>query len=301
MIITKISLLFSRLAGIAKKLEDLQESIGRIEKRQLEQAASCELNAHEFKVFSQNGEDGIIQFLVRKIEIPKKIFVEFGVHDYTESNTRFLMKNDYWSGLVIDGSEANIRRIKSDELYWRHNLKAECAFINLDNINKLIESNGIAADIGLLSVDIDGNDYWVWEAIDCISPRIVVCEYNSLFGPTRKVTSIYSESFVASKAHYSGLYWGASIAAFDHLAKAKGYSLVGSNRMGNNLFFVRNDVIGDLKTCTPEEAYVKSQFRISRNEAGNLTYLNFEQGRELIADMPLYDIENDRNIKVREI
>ena len=298
---TKIALFVSRLMSMPRKLEDLQEAIGRIEKRQLEGITSHELRMQEFKVFSQNGEDGIIQFLIRNINIPRKIFVEFGVHDYTESNTRFLLKNDYWSGLVIDGSESNMRRLRAEELYWRHDLKVERAFIDRENINQLIRKNGITGDIGLLSVDIDGNDYWVWEAINCISPRIVVCEYNSLFGRSRKVTSVYSASFVASKAHHSGLYWGASIAALSHLADAKGYSLVGSNSMGNNVFFVRNDAVGALKACTPGQAYVKSPFRVSRDSAGNLTFLDFEQGRKLIVDMLLFDLDLGQNIKAGDV
>lgn len=297
----KVYKLISLLAVVPQHLDDLQQALGRIEMRQLASANSMSILANEFKVYSQNGEDGIIQFLIRNIEIPNKIFVEFGVHNYTESNTRFLLTNNKWSGLVIDGSNENINYIKSDQIYWQYNLKAQCAFIDKDNINDLIKDNGLSGDIGLLSVDIDGNDYWVWEAIECINPRIVVCEYNSFFGLTKKVTTIYDKDFLITKAHFSGLYWGASIAAFDYLARKKGYSLVGSNSSGNNVFFVRNDLVGSLPTYTPEQAYIKTHFRISRDHDGNLTFLDFNGGVKIIEEMPVYEVDTGKTIKVKDI
>ena len=115
----------------------------------------------EFQVFSQRGEDGILQYIINKIEIPNRIFVEFGVENYTESNTRFLLMNNNWSGLVIDGSKANIDFIKNDFIYWKYDITAVESFIDKDNINSLIKNYTSVKDIGLLSVDIDGNDYWV--------------------------------------------------------------------------------------------------------------------------------------------
>ena len=142
------------------------------------------LDEVEFQVFSQRGEDGIIQYILSKIEVPNKIFVEFGVETYTESNTRFLLISNNWSGLVIDGSKKNIDFIKKDFIYWKYDITAVESFITKENINQLIGNyTKEIQDIGLLSVDIDGNDYWVWESIECIKPRIVICEYNSAFGP----------------------------------------------------------------------------------------------------------------------
>jgi hypothetical protein len=299
-IIQKISTLIAQLVELPQRIEDLQDAIGRLEMRQLAMVDSMALQEHEFKVSSQNGEDGIIQFLLKHIETPNKLFVEFGVHKYTESNTRFLMKHDNWSGLIIDGSQENIAYIKADPIYWRHNLKAECAFINRDNINQLIQKNGLTGDIGLLSVDIDGNDYWVWQAIECIQPRIVICEYNSLFGSQSKVSTPYNKDFVYSQAHYSTLYWGASISAFNYLARQKGYSLIGSNSSGNNIFFVRDDVIGSLPITTPEQGYVQSQFRTSRDLQGNLTHLDMASGIQLIADLPLCEVDTGKTITVKQ-
>ena len=262
---------------------------------------SNSLRDSEFKVFSQWGEDGIIQYLIHKIPIDNRTFVEFGVESYRESNTRFLLINDNWSGLVIDGGIDNVSFIKSDSIYWRHDLKAECAFITKDNINEILERNDIIGDIGLLSVDIDGNDYWVWEAINVLDPRIVVCEYNSLWGPSLAVTIPYEPAFDRTKAHYSNLYFGASITALTELAAAKGYSLVGSNLAGNNVFYVRNDVLGDIPVFTPEEAWIRSRFRESRNTSGQLTHLSFDQRLALVADMPLVKIASDEQYSVGEL
>jgi hypothetical protein len=299
-IFQKLYLIISQITSLADRVERLQEAVARIEMRQLALANNDDIHANEFRVFSQWGEDGIIQFLLSRVPIEHKTFVEFGVGDYTESNTRFLLKEDNWSGLVIDGSEQYINQIRQSELPWRHDLRTECSFITRDNINHLIASNGFSGDIGILSVDIDGNDYWIWQAIDCVQPRIVICEYNSLFGPDHKVSAVYDDNFVITKAHYSGLYWGASIAAFTHLANQKGYSLVGSNSVGNNIFFVRNDLVANVPVYTPEEAYVKSKFRISRDQNGELSFLDFEAGRAIISDMPLHDVAADKIMKAKE-
>ena len=283
------------------KIDEIHNSLGRIESRQLNQWQPKFLTDFEFKVSSQGGEDGIIQFIINQIDIANKIFIEFGVENYTESNTRFLLQNNNWSGLVIDGSTENINYIKNDPIYWRYNLKAECAFIDRDNINRLISANGISGDIGLLSIDIDGNDYWVWAALDCVNPRIVICEYNSLFGPEAKVTIPYDSKFQRSNAHYSNLYYGASIAAITTLANKKGYSLVGSNSAGNNIFFVRNDLVAGIKKYTAADAYVKSKFRESRDTKGNLTFLDFEQRFELVKDLQVYDLVTGKNINIKDI
>ncbi|MFM6025585.1 MAG: hypothetical protein ACKPER_22095, partial [Dolichospermum sp.] len=133
--------------------------------RQIDGFTKNSIFDNEFRAFSQWGEAGIIQFLIRNVHISRKIFVEFGVQNYTESNTRFLLINNNWSGLVIDGGLEEITYIKNDPIYWQYNLKAINSFITKDNINQILSDNGIQGEIGLLSVDIDGNDYWVWQAI----------------------------------------------------------------------------------------------------------------------------------------
>lgn len=289
------------LARVMGRLDKVERSIGRIEMRQIQNADIKNPGEAEFQVSSQWGEDGIIQYLINRIPIERKIFIEFGVENYRESNTRFLLQNNNWSGLVLDGSEKNINFIKSDHIYWRYNLKAEKAFINRDNINDLFKNAGITGDIGILSIDIDGNDYWVFEQINVVSPRIIICEYNSIWGAEKKVTMPYDENFIRTQKHYSNLYYGASISALTDLANKKGYSLITSNFNGNNIFFVRNDLIDNLKVLSPQEAYVKASFRESRDENGTLTFLNFEDARDLIKDLELLDIEKNETIKVSSL
>src|SRR6267143_7311121 len=170
-----------------------------------------------FKVFSQWDEDGIIQYLIRHLNIENRTFIEFGVADYEESNTRFLLLNDHWQGMVLDACESDIRFIQTDRIYWEFDLQAKCAWITRENIDSLLREASFSEDIGLLSIDIDGNEYWIWEAIHSIRPRIVIVEYNSVFG-LQPISVPYKDDFHKLSAHYSGLYYGCSLAALHHLA-----------------------------------------------------------------------------------
>jgi hypothetical protein len=249
------------------------------------------ISSAEFKIFSQWGEDGIVHYLLRHVSVPNQIFVEFGVENYQEANTRWLVEGHNWSGLVLDGSPQHVQAIKSDAIYWKHQLKAVSAFVDADNINRLIRDNGISGDIGLLSVDIDGMDYWVWKAIDVISPAIVIAEYNSLFGPNQSVTVPYDPGFVRQKAHFSWSYYGASLAALVGLGKTKGYSFVGSNSAGNNAFFVRKNLLrAPLTELTAQEGYVQRAFREARDREGKLTFPSFQEEAALIAGLPLVEV-----------
>lgn len=288
---------FGIIQKLEKDIENLKISIGKIEGRQIQQFSTEQC---EYKVFSQWGEDGIIQFLVNSVEITNKTFIEFGVEDYSEANTRYLLMKDNWSGLIIDGSEANMQRVRNSELYWRYNLKAVSKFISKENINELFVNNGINGDIGLLSIDIDGNDYWVWKAIEVISPRIVICEYNSLFGSKRRITTPYDEKFIRSEYHTSNLVYGASIKALTCLANEKGYCLVAGNSAGNNLFFVREDCMNNLKPKSIDEVYEKANFREGRKN-GRLTFDDFNQRREQVKECLVYDLEKEKLIKLEEV
>jgi hypothetical protein len=244
----------------------------------------------EFRVFSQWGEDGILQYLASRVPIAHDYFVEFGVEDYTEANTRFLLMNDNWAGLVLDGSAEHVARIRDERSYWRHALVAEQAFITRENIDSLLARHIRDADIGLLSIDLDGNDYWVWEAISVVRPRIVVCEYNSLFGPDAAVSIPYDRNFHRTRAHHSNLYWGASLAALCHLGLRKKYVLVGVNSAGNNAFFVRDDCASRLRPVLASEAYVRARYREARDARGRLRFVSAREGAAGIGQLPLVDV-----------
>ncbi|MFD2908598.1 hypothetical protein ACFSX9_07595 [Flavobacterium ardleyense] len=259
------------------------------------------LDEVEFQVFSQRGEDGIIQYIINKIEIPNKIFVEFGVETYTESNTRFLLMNNNWSGLIIDGSKKNIDFIKSDFIYWKYDLTAKESFITKDNINNLISDYTKNEDIGLLSVDIDGNDYWVWRSIETINPRIVICEYNSAFGAKEKISVPYKENFVRSKEHYSELYFGASLAAFCDLAEQKGYDFIGTTSAGVNAYFVRKDLSAPFKKYNPKNGFNESDNRDSKGTKGELLFLRHTERLKLIEHLSVYELTSGQIQSIKSL
>ncbi len=250
----------------------------------------------EFKVFSQWGDDGIIQYLIRHIELTlsQEIFVEFGVEDYKESNTRFLLMNNNWRGLVMDGSEKHIECIKKSDIYWKHSLNAKSASITQENINELIKSAGISGEIGLLHIDIDGNDYWIWKALTVVDPVIMIVEYNSVFGRQRAITVPYKADFERSKAHYSHLYAGASLRALIDLALERDYIFVGSNSAGNNAYFVKKAYATQLQEVTLEQGYVASKFRESRNRDNELNYLEGEARINSIKGLPVFNTKTQK-------
>ena len=243
----------------------------------------------EFQVFSQWGDDGIIQYLISNLQIENKTFIEFGVENYTESNTRFLVINNNWTGYIIDGSEKNIQYIKNDPISWAHELFAKAQFITKENINSLLSEfleRGYSNEIGLLSIDIDGNDYWVWKEISVINPIIVIVEYNSVFGSDKFWTIPYSANYYRLSEDNTILYFGASLGAFCNLAEEKGYYFVGCNIAGNNAYFIRKDKIGSFTPLTCNEGFVSSKFREMQLENGERVSgeerIKYLKGRKVI-------------------
>jgi hypothetical protein len=251
------------------------------------------LSEAEFSGYSQWGEDGIIDWLIERLPGIPRIFVEFGVEDYRESNTRLLLNLRNWHGLVMDGLQEHIADIMRQDIYWRYDLTAKCAFIDRENVNDLIASSGICGEIGLLSIDVDGNDYWIWQVIDVVNPAIVVIEYNALFGDMRHVSVPYQSDFQRTRAHHSNLYFGASLAALIDLAGRKGYTFVGTNSNGCNAFFVRNDYAADVLKAIGEARSFPSAIRESRDALGQLTFARGESRVEAIRHLPVFDFETN--------
>ena len=294
--------LLTRLNSMRSELEVERLLMGRLLANQVRAHGIYE-NIHEaeFQVFSQFGDDGILQYLIEQTQPPVEKFIEFGVQNYNESNTRFLLLNNNWSGLIIDGNPTNIEMIKRQPYYWRHDLQAVAQFVDRDNINPLFEAAGFTGEIGLLSIDIDGNDYWVWEAIHAVNPVIVTVEYNSVFGPEYAITIPYKPMFNRTQAHYSNLFWGTSLKALCLLAEKKGYAFAGCNLAGNNAHFVRKDKLGKIPVKTASQGYVESKFRESRDKDGALTYLRSQQRLEAIQDMQVFDIENNQKVFIKDL
>lgn len=206
-------------------------------------SAKGHLARHGAKVFSQNDEDGIIAEIFRRIGWKGKNFVEFGVEDGKECNTLWLLMQG-WNGLWIECSEVSCSNIRvSHKMYFASGqLKLQNNFVTSENINNLIGEylpDQSSRELDLLSIDIDGNDYWVWKAIEITRPRVVVIEYNASWPPPADLTIPYDPEF-----HWNGTsYFGASLEALSRLGKSKGYSLVCCNISGVNAFFVRDDLL----------------------------------------------------------
>lgn len=193
----------------------------------------------ERREYSQNGEDGIIHAIFAMIGTTNKYYVEFGVEDGIECNTRALFKHHGWSGLLMDGSHENLAL----------NLHRE--FITAENIEQLFAKHHVPEHFDLLSIDIDGNDYWVWNAIEHYRPRVVVIEYNAHIPPHESKTIPYDPTFQWDRTDY----YGASLLALTKLGEAKGYRMIGTDRNGVNAFFVLEVLASGKFTDAPIDAH----------------------------------------------
>jgi hypothetical protein len=249
-------------------------------------AVAQELHKYETKVYSQQGEDGILLHLFDVIGVTDARFVEFGIQDGRECNSANLALNFGWRGLFM---ECDAECAQSAAQYYRARLGARAndvvvqkAMVTAENINDLLTQNGMAGPIDLLSIDIDGNDFWVWKAISVIQPRVVVTEYNSVFGPERAVTIAYDPAFRRRTFSQTESYFGASLAALAKLGEKKGYSLVGCDSWGVNAFFVSRDAAdGRFPHRTAREIYMPQMTRVFSGsldeDARRISHLPLEQ------------------------
>lgn len=246
------------------------------------------LHKHEFRVFSQHREDGIIDFLIRQVGQHSGTFVEFGFGP-DQCNCLNLAYNKNFRGLLIDGSKSKCEAAQSAySLLGKSNIHVVNSFLSRENINQVIKENGFTGEIDVLSIDIDGNDYWLWEAIDVVSPGIVVVEYNASFGPDRSITVPYDPGFVRYDKHSSGFYYGASLAALSHLGSKKGYQLVGCDYSGVNAFFLREDLLNDsIPTSSVTDAYIEHRGRVKYKNID--TPSQFDQ----VKTMPFVDVSEN--------
>jgi len=214
----------------------------------------------EFRNYSQNGEDGILWYIFSLVGTRNKECVEICAGSGQQCNCANLIIDHGWTGLLFDGNEELIRL--GNEFYkagpdtFVYPPRLVHAWVTAENVNTLIASNGIQGEIDLLSLDIDGVDYWLWDAIDVISPRVVVAEIQAIWGCDKSVTVPYSPDFKAEFCNGFGIYSGASLPAFVKLGKKKGYRLIGCQRYGFNAFFLREDVGRDVfPEIDPEQCF----------------------------------------------
>ncbi len=200
-----------------------------------------------FKCFSQFEEDGKLLFIFSVLGMDNKTFVEIGSDDGVNSNCANLAFNFGWHGIFIDGNEKGIERGRKFYSQYptpfNYPPKFVCAKVKRENINELISGEGLRGEIGLLSIDIDGNDYWVWDALGVVSPKVVIIETHIEFGYNNIVVP-YDPNYFYPGKHPE--YHGASPVAMVNLAKRKGYRLVGANELGFNFIFIKNGLADDL-------------------------------------------------------
>jgi hypothetical protein len=224
------------------------------------------LSRHEAQIYSQNGEDGLIAECFRRLGAHSRRFVEIGVGDGLENNTAFLLTQG-WSGVWLESSPRRVRRIHTNA--WKYvqegRLKIRQALVTSENINPLLASSLVTGDIDLLSIDIDGNDYWVWQSITVVEPRVVVIEYNARYPPGLSWIMPYNPR----NQFWDDGYFGASLSALEELGRQKGYVLVGCDFTGTNAFFVRQGLANG-KFCAPfvaENHYEPPRYFLRRRPA----------------------------------
>ena len=209
----------------------------------------------EMRFYSQNGEDGIVQLLLAAVGTETRKTVEICAGDGVECNSANLIVNHGWTGLLVDGGDELVttgRRFYedgADTWYWPPTLLK--SWVTRDNVNQLVTDAGFSGDIDVLTIDLDGVDYWIWDALDCVRSRVVIVEYNAGWGPEEAVTVPYSDSFAWEMGSQ---YFGASLAAMIKLGASKGYRFVGTHSYGFNAFFVRDDLgLEALPTADPRD------------------------------------------------
>jgi hypothetical protein len=198
------------------------------------------LSDASYDIFTYHGEDGILQYLISKLNNVSPTFVDIGSGDCIKSNCASLAVHFNWEGFFVD---MNPLQLEVGRLFYTKKVKKGAALtfieaeVTADNINQLLQSNILNKKIGVLSIDIDGNDYWIWKAIDFIQPEIVVIEAKVEFGHKSLVVPYGKHN------HHSvdSMYNGASVEAMRKLGEVKGYKLAGANKQGYNLFFIKQD------------------------------------------------------------
>lgn len=232
------------------------------------------LHRYAYQVNSQNGEDGIIHEIFRRIDTSNRVFAEVGVGDGTESNTAFLLSQG-WKGFWFDASDAFLRTINA-----RRDLQNGClmpcvSVVDKENIATLFEQVGVPKHFDLLSLDIDQNTFYIWEALRGFAPRVVVVEYNAAIPPDVD----WKVQYAATRTWDGTQNFGASLKAFEKLGSHLGYSLVGCDFNGVNAFFVRSDLAPNkfADPFTAENHYEPPRYQFIHRRGHTRTILDRQQ------------------------
>ena len=262
----------------------------------------------ELKIFSQNGEDGILDYILTKLRlIPNSTnFIEIGVGDYRESNTRFIYNRFHPKGVIIDCIDNMEEKVKPHVNLWKGDLRICNAQLNTQNINEILK-NHCDYEIDVFSLDIDSIDYWIIEKLQKNISKIFIAEYNPVFGPNLKVTVPNIDGFDRTKYHYSNLCYGMSLRALIDIMKTKNYYFIGTNLQKMNAFFVSNDFkknqYFDKINILELNQYTNSNIRDSRDINYNLNFLSGNKKLKEIENCEVINLENDNQelIKIKDL
>ncbi len=219
------------------------------------------LTARRFRLRSQNEEDGMLLAIFERAGWGGRRFVEIG-SGKSGGNAAGLAHECGWTGLMVDSVPANMDAARK-KFAGNRQLAFLAAEVTPANVNGLLTAHGYAGDVDLLSIDIDSYDYWVLEALTAATPRVLVLEYNALFGPERRVTIPLNQPLEGTPKGYNG----ASLAALTELAGRKGYRLVACENAGVNAFYLRADVAPEIPGVTPAEAFKPLRNRLDLDDA----------------------------------
>ena len=262
------------------------------------------LNEVDFKVFSQNGEDGIIDYLLFSLQIEKPKFIEIGVGDYYESNTRFLFERSSGDGLIIDIIDNFQKRVEKNIRLWKGNLKILNRKIDSGNILSTLKEFNFFDNIDLFSIDVDGIDYWILEKMPKKFCKLIVAEYNPYFGSNLEISVPNDKNFDRSKYHHSNLCFGASLKSIINLLDRKGFVFLGTNLFKNNAFFVNSDFKDNLFLEIPNNnelnSFTNASFRESRDINNKLNFIDPKDILNEIKKCKVVDLSSSEN-KVKKI
>ena len=260
----------------------------------------------EVKIFSQNGEDGIIDYLVHKLKVDKKNFVEIGVGNYRESNTRFLYNRYHPKGLIIDYIDDMKKKVTKHVNFWKGDLRICNQKIDADNILDILNKN-CDYEIDFFSIDIDSIDYWIIKKLKNDISKIFVAEYNPVFGAELEVTVPNISGFERSKYHYSYLCYGMSLKALINLMDQKGYYFIGTNLQKINAFFIlkefKKEVFFKNIKIKSLDNYTNSNIRDSRDINNNLNFLSGNNKFKEIKDCEVINLKDNKNelVKLKDL
>jgi len=261
----------------------------------------------EFSGYSQFGEDGILDFLCQRLQIAKPRILELGAADFSECNSRLLAETRSASVFAVDSNPRLETNLRGTDFLWKNPVITRVTWITPENVSDIVREATLEfGGLDLLSLDIDGNDFWVSEEIDYSGISVVVVEYNPIFGASLGITVPRDDSFARFGGHYSGLYYGCSLRAWVDSFEARGFSFLGVNRAGHNAFFVRSEALAQFDDITPQvdrtlSSYCDWRVRDSRDESGKLTYKPWRHYANELGKLPLVVTSSGETIFLAEV